>query len=94
MTNECCGRRRVARTASSAIVPGLVLALAPKCPMCVAAWLSVFGVSAGVAVGIAPWLRPLAFALLGVTAVLTMRAWLRARRRSANLAACGESSLL
>ena len=41
----------------SALVPALVAALVPKCPFCVAAYLSIIGVSAGAAGAIAPLLR-------------------------------------
>jgi hypothetical protein len=65
------------------IGPGLVLALAPKCPLCLAAYLSVFGVGTGVAAAVAPWLRPVAIALLVVIAIATAVVWVRAARRVA-----------
>jgi hypothetical protein len=43
----------------SALIPALVAALVPKCPFCVAAYLSMIGVSAGAAGAIAPLLRVL-----------------------------------
>ena len=69
----CCARP--ARTARWMLGPGLVLALAPKCPLCLAAYLSAAGVSAGAAAAVAPWLRPVAIALLVVLTIATAVAW-------------------
>jgi hypothetical protein len=46
-----------------AVVSALVAALLPKCPLCVAAYLSVFGVTVGAAGVALVVLRPLALAL-------------------------------
>lgn len=43
---------RVVKHSAGWLIPGALLALLPKCPLCLAAWLSVvlgLGVSAGVA---------------------------------------------
>lgn len=84
--HECCARRslrrRVARNAIASLGPGVLLALAPKCPLCVAAYLTASGLGAGAAAGAAPWLRPAAVGLLVLLAVVTLRgpflAWVRA----------------
>ncbi len=85
MARECCSSRRldkrVARAASWSILPGLLLALAPKCPLCLAAYLSVLGVGAGAATLISPWLRPVAIALLLAIGMATILAWYRNGRR-------------
>jgi len=56
--------RRVARR--SAVFPALAAALVPKCPFCVAAYLSLFGVSAGAAGAIAPLVRTIALVLAAI----------------------------
>lgn len=57
-----------------AAIPALA-ALVPKCPVCVAVYLTAFGVSASWA----PWLRPAAL-VAGALALLTLaRTWLRRR---------------
>jgi hypothetical protein len=48
---------------------GVALALVPKCPMCIAAYLSVFGLGMAAAGTLAPWCLPVAFALILMSAV-------------------------
>ena len=65
----------------SSLASTVVLVLAPKCPLCVAAYLASFGVSASIALCLAPLLRPAlaAFAIVGVFALI----WRLLRRRAA-----------
>jgi disulfide bond formation protein DsbB len=61
----------------------IALLLVPKCPLCIAAQLSLFGVSAGVAYAIAPLMYPLSLAAsalgLGYIVVRAYRALASAR---------------
>jgi hypothetical protein len=83
MTTDCCqvppragsaGRGRLGSALTLAL--GVALALVPKCPMCIAAYLSVFGLGMAAASAIAPWCWPLAIALL-----LVSPAWYVGARR-------------
>ncbi len=67
----------------SAVLPALAAALVPKCPFCVAAYLSLFGVSAGAAGAIAPLVRSIAlvFATLAVGFLLVPLGKLALRSR-------------
>ena len=62
-----------------AILPGFLLAIAPKCPFCWAAYMGALG-SMGISVQIPyqPWLLPL---LVGLLAVNLAALFLRARSR-------------
>jgi len=60
-----------------ALASGLVLGLLPKCPLCLAAYLSAFGIgAAGIAVGL---LRPLGFALVALGFGFSVLRWTSAR---------------
>jgi hypothetical protein len=91
--------RKMARP--SALLPALGAALVPKCPFCVAAYLSLFGVSAGAAGTIAPLVRTLALivATIAVGFLLLPLAKLALRSRDhvplwgAATAACAALSL-
>ena len=63
MTGQCCAggaaSRRLARRLSAAaasILPGAVLVLLPKCPLCLAAWLTVV-TGIGFSAAGAAWVR-------------------------------------
>ena len=57
------GRAR-ARLSWLGLLPGILYALAPKCPVCLAAYLSAFGVTFGMA--------SLALSILGPLAVISV----------------------
>ena len=66
---------------------GLLALLAPKCPICLAAYLSVLGLG-GLASSVIGWLRPLgigfvALALLLLTARVVRHRWSRRQRTAA-----------
>ena len=57
---------KAARTLRAA-ASSLAVLLLPKCPLCVAAYLTGLGVSTGAAYGAAPFVRPLAYLLATVS---------------------------
>jgi hypothetical protein len=65
--------------------------LIPKCPLCIVAYLTAFGVSAAVASHLAPWVLP---AVWGGLALATVYGGLRlVRRRRAGALAGSESTI-
>ncbi len=85
MTGACCmgeaRSRRLARKVSGAaasIVPGVVLVLLPKCPLCLAAWLTV-ATGIGVSVAAAARVRTLTEFLCVVILTFTSVQFLRRR---------------
>ncbi|HYS08519.1 MAG TPA: hypothetical protein VEP66_07230 [Myxococcales bacterium] len=89
MPTECaaCTRdsaRARPRAAWVALVSGLLAAAIPKCPLCLAAWLSIFGVTAG-ALGAAAVqvLRPLALAVCGLALGFALLKMIRTSERPA-----------
>jgi hypothetical protein len=63
MTGQCCAggpaSRRLARrlsTTAASILPGAVLVVLPKCPLCLAAWLTVV-TGVGFSAAGAAWVR-------------------------------------
>ena len=67
---------------SVAVGSGALAVLAPKCPACVAAWLTALGLGAGFAADFAPWLRPAAWSIVAAGAVATAALLYRRRRRA------------
>lgn len=53
-----CSCHRPARM----LLPGILLILIPKCPLCLAAWIA-FGTGIGIPLSVATWLR---WALIGI----------------------------
>ena len=84
MIADCPGCTR-ARVPWLALVPAALAAIAPKCPMCLVAYLSAFGVTLGVATFALTVLRPLAVALTALALVFAVRrAWLDREARQPN----------
>jgi hypothetical protein len=85
----------------SAVLSALAAAFVPKCPFCVAAYLSLFGVSAGAAGAIAPLVRSIALLLATLAVGLLLVPLGKLALRSRNLtplliaasAACAALSL-
>jgi hypothetical protein len=85
MTGQCCvggpascrPSRRLSRVAAS-ILPGVVLVLLPKCPLCLAAWLTVV-TGVGFSAAGAAWVRGMLVVFL-VAAVALLAAPIVRRR--------------
>jgi hypothetical protein len=73
------------RGAASGIGAALLAVLVPKCPLCVAAWLTALGVGATGAGLIAPLVRPAALALILVATVLAVVWSVQYEQRSARV---------
>ncbi len=80
MTGHCCmeGRtsRRPARrlsTAAASILPGAALILLPKCPLCLAAWLTI-ATGVGFSAAGAAWVRGMLMAFLVAAVALAAAA--------------------
>jgi hypothetical protein len=74
------GRLRRLGGSSAAVALGLAATLVPKCPLCVAAYLSVLGLSGAAAGALAPLLLPVGEALLAVSVLWTAFILLRPSR--------------
>ncbi len=85
MTGPCCTgegrRRRLARrraAAAASLLPGAALVLLPKCPLCIAAWLTVV-TGFGVPVAAASHVRGLIVVCWVATAALVVAQIIRRR---------------
>ena len=78
MNAGCCTGGTAARRFFPAILPAVLLAVLPKCPLCFAAWIAA---ATGVALPtfLAPWTKVLAIAMCTLFAVL----WIAGRSRFA-----------
>jgi membrane protein implicated in regulation of membrane protease activity len=56
MNRTCCNTKHRKRTFAGWVLPGVVLALVPKCPMCVAAYIAI-ATGLSISVAIATYLR-------------------------------------
>ncbi|XXX73256.1 hypothetical protein WMF30_36965 [Sorangium sp. So ce134] len=86
---ELLGR---AASASGAALVALLLLVLPKCPLCVAAYLVAFGVSAGAALAVAPYVRPLTFVLAALASFAVAVGVSRLRQRRAAPRCCSVRS--
>lgn len=73
------GARRIAG-ASTSIAALAAAALLPKCPLCIAAALSTFGVGAAIGGALAPFARPFGIAV-AIIALLALAWPARSRRK-------------
>jgi predicted lysophospholipase L1 biosynthesis ABC-type transport system permease subunit len=89
MTSRRDGVGRAGR-ASASLGAIVLAALIPKCPLCVAAWLSALGLGASLGALVAPIVRPLGFALATLAIAFFVRAEHRRRR---NMRPSGTSDL-
>lgn len=73
---------RAVRGPGLSLVLGLLAALLPKCPLCIAAYLSLLGVTVGVAGVLGTMLRPVGFVVAAVSlAFILVRRLQFVRRR-------------
>ena len=63
------------------LLSGIGAVLVPKCPMCLAGYLSFVGLGVGAATVIAPLLRPFGLSIAAIS--LFVMLWRIARRRAA-----------
>jgi hypothetical protein len=71
MIGQCCSSRRLAKGAAS-ILPGAALAFLPKCPLCVAAWLTA-ATGVGFSAAGAEWIRGMLVAFWIAAVALILR---------------------
>jgi hypothetical protein len=78
MRAECC--RPARRPLGVAVVGALLAVLVPKCPLCLAAYLSFLGAATGVAATGITWLRPVGLPLALAGLALVARGYAATRR--------------
>ena len=77
--HACCGHKAAAarrclwRPASGGVIPGVLLVLIPKCPMCIAAYVALIS-GVGISVSTAAYLRE-AIIVLCVGSMLLLGGW-------------------
>jgi hypothetical protein len=79
MARDCCGVGPGRRRAGWAVIPVAVLAVLPKCPLCLAAYLSAAGISAGLAAPALQLMRPACVVAALAIVALAVRRGRRAR---------------
>ena len=77
-----------ARRVGSSLLAALVVALMPKCPLCIAAYLTGLGLSVGAAALVAPLLFPAAVVLSVVLLVSLVLLSLQRRRTQTESCRC------
>jgi hypothetical protein len=77
-------RRTPVRIPWATLVSGLLLVVAPKCPLCIAAYLAVAGIGAGAAATLAYAVHPLLWvaAALGLAMFAVQLVQAKKRRRA------------
>ena len=91
------GRRLLPRTASSVLgaIASFGVAFFPKCPICWAAYLSMFGVAGLNQVPYSPWLRPVLVAVMLINIVsVWLRGWLTGRLSGPFLVSAGAVAIV
>jgi hypothetical protein len=66
-------------------------ALVPKCPMCLAAYLSLVGLGGGLAVSTHPFMRPVSVGLVAVAALIVLLQQLRTKLGPSRTARAGRA---
>jgi hypothetical protein len=90
MTGDACCASRGARpskgAAAASLLPAIAGLFAPKCPVCLAAYLSLAGLGGGVASVAAPLLLPVGIASTALLVLVVIWRWRRARRHGVQAA--------